>query len=82
MARITKQDAQVQIDGINEILAKIEADYRLELNGRYNYTAIDRVKAEDKHISLGDSLVAGTMRECRDYAAAMLRGMWMVRGEM
>ena len=78
---ITKQDIQICLDGINNVLAQRNASYRLALHGRYNYSVIEKVKAMDEYISFGDPLVAGTKRECYNYVCALLRGMYMAQGD-
>ena len=78
--RITAQDVMVQVSGINEILEKIDSEYRIQYNGRYGYNVIERVYASTL-LPHSYPMCAGTTRECYNYAAAMLRGMWLARKE-
>ena len=81
MSRITKQDVLVQLDGINEELAKNHAEYRLACNGRYNYHVIEAVTVENPYQTMRDPFVAGSMRDCYNFCAAFLRGMWAMQSQ-
>jgi hypothetical protein len=78
--RIQESDIMIQLDGVNEILAKINSEWRIRFSGRYGYSVLEKVAA-NSNLPYSDPIVAGTKKECYVYAAALLRGMWLARNE-
>ena len=73
MNRYTGKSLEADIAAINETLAKLNAEYRLEVGYRYNYTAVDLATPEQlaRHCCQRN-LETGTPRQCLAAANAYL----------
>ena len=71
MTRITKADLAERQDNLNRRMAHLRSRYRYTIEGRYGYTAIDRVRAEDG--AMVQTVRTGmTKSEAGDFLHAMM----------
>lgn len=70
---ITKQDVELRVERINELLAATDTNRRIRFSGRNDYHVIEETCAQDMYSAYGEPYVAGTKRECYNYVCAMLK---------